>query len=82
MHTVLYSEKEKKCRHLTRVLKTNGEFQWYYIVDRGVQYKFKENRWRWWSTEDAKHDVGLDDRKLDDARAFVPHLASLLSSCT
>ena len=64
------------CRHLTR-----AGSQWYYLVDRGIQCKIDDNRWRWWTTKDAGHDVSQEARKVDNARAFVPRLLSLPQLC-
>ena len=74
---VVYDDREKLCRHLTRV-HTTGESQWYYIVDRGVQSKVSDNRWRWWSTEEKEFNIEDEHRKLDGARVFVQRVGSLL----
>ena len=64
------------CRHLTR-----AGSQWYYLVDRGIQCKIDDNRWRWWTTKDAGHDVSQEARNVDNARAFVPRVLSLQQLC-
>ncbi len=74
---VVYDDREKLCRHLTRV-HTTGESQWYYIVDRGVQSKVGDNCWRWWSTEEKEFNIEDEHRTLDGARAFVQRVGSLL----
>ena len=76
----LYMEREKMCRHITRVrvgqaVLYRGQRSWtsqlYYIVDGGVQCRIEDNRWRWWSTANGKTDVTPEDRTLNGARAFV-----------
>ena len=72
-----YSDREKECRHIIQV-RAGDNLQRLYILERGIETKVGENRWRKWSTKDVKFNIPQEEWRRDGVgwggalnRAFV-----------